>query len=400
MKLIDSLKLIPRNNWDYGFGALFRSIAGVRHNLSPSPNTEKHFQQPPIWTNSGRTSLYAILKSLELPDGSKVGVPLFCCAVVFDAICQAGLTPKFLDSNLSDCNISVEDLRKKSADLAAVVVVHMFGNPCDMGSILAAAAGMPVIEDCAQSIFSTYKGQPTGLLSTASFFSFRCGKYISAGEGSAIFSRDPDLRHKIEKVVDAFEGWSMSKLIIDSMITYLKASMYNRPWYGIIGYPIGMRIDKKLNLTAKNGFKTGKIAPTHHALIENRIAGFQEKINQQREHAHLLLKSLSPGIFSIPAETDDSNRNWFQFPLRFQNTQLRDAMADHLFKQGIDTSKYLDDIVEEARSNYGYRGDCPQAELLSKTILLVPIHYKLHEADIKHIAASIHQGVQRIINPE
>jgi len=53
-----------------------------------------------------------------------VGVPLFCCSVVFNAICQAGLTPvSRLKHN--DYNISVEDLRKKRADLAAIVAVHM-----------------------------------------------------------------------------------------------------------------------------------------------------------------------------------------------------------------------------------------------------------------------------------
>ena len=71
-------------------------------------------------------------------------------------------------------------------------------------------------------------------------------------------------------------------------------------------------------------------------------------------------------------------------------------MADYLFNQGIDTSKYLDNIADEARSNYGYSGDCPNAEMLSKTVLLVPIHYNLNTSDIEHIANSINEG-SRII---
>jgi dTDP-4-amino-4,6-dideoxygalactose transaminase len=196
--------------------------------------------------------------------GAKVGVPLFCCSVVFNAICQAGLTPRFLDSNMGDCNISVEDLRQKRADLAAIVAVHMFGNPCDMDAIIAVSDNIPMIEDCAQSIFSTYKGKQTGLLSTASFFSFRCGKYISAGEGSAIFCRELELQKKIERIVNSFEDWSTPEMIIHALSTFMKATLYNRPWYGLIGYPIGMRLDKKLNLTAKDGFETGKIASTHN----------------------------------------------------------------------------------------------------------------------------------------
>ncbi len=157
-----------------------------------------------------------------------------------------------------------------------------------------------------------------------------------------------------------------------------------------------MRLDKKLNLTAKDGFETQKIAPTHLHLIEERITSFEEKINIQREHARMLLHSIKPGPFSLPPGDTNCSSNWYQFDLRFQNTTQRDAMADHLLSQGIDTAKYLDTIVEEARTHYGYQGDCPNAELLSKTILLVPIHYNLKTSDIEHIATSINDG-SRII---
>jgi perosamine synthetase len=396
MKLRDHIKLIPRNNWDYGFKALIGTFDGVRNNGTQAPNTENIFQQNPVWTNSGRTSLYAILKSLELPDGAKVGVPLFCCSVVFNAICQAGLSPCFIDSNLDDCNISVDDLRKKHLGLAAIVAVHMFGNPCDMDAIITVADTIPVIEDCAQSIFSTYKGKQTGLLSTASFFSFRCGKYISAGEGSAIISRESELQKKIERIVNSFESWSTIKMFIQSFLTFIKATLYNRPWYGLLGYPIGMRLDKKLNLTAKDGFETGRIASTYLKLIDTRIARFQEKINIQREHAHMLHNAVMPGNFSLPSEGNGCSSNWYQFALKFQNANQRDIMADYLLNQGIDTSKYLDNIADEARSSYGYIGDCPNAELLSKTVLLVPIHYNLLDCDIEHIARSINEGSQII----
>jgi perosamine synthetase len=396
MNIHDHINLIPRNNWDYGGKALFDSIAGLSGNSEKAPNIEKTFNQKPVWTNSGRTSLYAILKSLELPQGASVGVPLFCCSVVFDAICQAGLSPRFLDSNINDFNISVEDLHTKLIDLSAVIAVHMFGNPCDLDAIIASAGNKPLIEDCAQSVFSTYKGKMTGTLSTASFFSFRCGKYISAGEGSAIFCRDSELKKKIERITNSFKSWSPLEMLADSLLTFIKATLYNRPWYGLIGNPIGMRLDKKMNLTAKDGFTTRKIASTHLRLIDARITNFQEKIILQREHAHFLLDAIVPGYFELPSNGMDCSNNWYQFALRFQNQDQRDAMAFYLMNHGIDTSKYLDNIVDEARSTYGYHGDCPNAEQLSKTVLLVPISYKLNTFDMKHIARSINEGARII----
>lgn len=396
MKLHDRIRLIPRNNWDYGFKALSRALSGIFNPSAQAPNTERVFQRRPVWTTSGRTSLYAILKSLDLPANAKVGVPLFCCSVVFNAICQAGLSPCFIDSNMNDCNLSAGDLLKKRGDLAAVIAVHMFGNPCDMGAISSIADPLPLIEDCAQSIFSTCNGKQTGLLSTASFFSFRCGKYISAGEGSAIFCREPKLQKKVEQLVNSFDSWSVSRMIIYSLMTFSKAVLYSPPWYGLVGHPVGMRLDKKLNLTAKDGFEKAKISSTCLALIDARIAHFQKQISIQREWAHLLLDALKPDGYSLPVEGDDCSSNWFQFALRFQNTSLRDAMADHLFDQGIDTSKYLDTIADEARTTFGYTGDCPNAELLSKTVLLVPIHYTLNASDMEHIIHSINSGPRNI----
>jgi len=396
MKLKTRIRLIPRNNWDYGFKTLIGSISPAFKNSGKAENVEMTFQQEPIFTNSGRTSLYAILKALKLPEGAQIGVPLFCCSVVFNAICQANLSPRFLDSDLGDCNLAVDDLRKKRPGLAAIVAVHMFGNPCDMDAINGIAGDIPVIEDCAQSIFSTYHGTPTGLLSGASFFSFRCGKYLSAGEGSAIFCREPALQKEILEVVNSFDDWSSTKMLFDCFKTYGKASLYNRPWFGLIGYPIGTRLDKKLNLTAKDGFETGKIAPTYQALVNERIARFQEKINLQREHAQVLLNRLEPGKFSLPAEGAGCTCNWFQFALRFEDADQRDRMADYLFEKGIDTARYLDSIVAEAHTDYGYRGDCPKAEQLAKTILLVPIYYTLHVRDIEYIASCINQGTKLI----
>jgi dTDP-4-amino-4,6-dideoxygalactose transaminase len=384
--------LIPRNNWDYGLQALFTALTNIAPPPGNASNIENVFHQTPIWTNTGRTSLYAILKSLELPIGAKVGVPLFCCSVVFNAICQAGLTPRFIDSNLYDCNISPDDLRKKRPGLAAVIAVHMFGNPCDIDEILDIAGPLPVIEDCAQSVLSTYKGKLTGLLSTASFFSFRCGKYISAGAGSAIFCREPELRQKIGRLVSSFDSWSRREMLTHSLVTFAKATLYNRPWYGLLGYPVGMRLDKKYNLTAKEGFETGQIASSHQALTEKRVARFQEKINLQREHGELLLSKLVPVHFNLPGENEAGTSNWFQFPLRFHSAQQREDMAGYLFERGIDTAKYLDGIASEASTRYGYMNDCPNAELLSKTILLVPIHYFLRSSDILYIARAINQA--------
>ncbi|HUI90878.1 MAG TPA: DegT/DnrJ/EryC1/StrS family aminotransferase [Chitinivibrionales bacterium] len=386
------INLIPRNNWDYDVVDLVKTVSDTFSSDDAAPNIKKYFNAVPVFTGSGRASLYALLKSLDLPPQAKVAVPLFCCTVVFDAIIRAGLMPKFVDSDFHDCNLSPRDLERKRRTCSAVVAVHMFGNPCDMDGVDAVANGIPVIEDCAQSMYSMYKGRKTGTLSAASFFSFRCGKYISAGEGSAIFCRDDDFRKRVEHQVGSFEERTLPQNIARSFTTLAKAALYRRPLYGTIGYPLGSRLDKKFNLTAKDGFSTFKIAPGERALADKRVAAFGEKIERQRMNAQRLLSKINVNNLSLPTENRHCTSNWHQFALRFASRQKRDAMADFLFANGIDSARYLDTVVEEARQRFGYAmGSCPNTEVLSKTVLLVPIHYYLRGRDIDRIARMINQ---------
>lgn len=387
--------LIPRYNWDYNLLDFAKALAAALTATSDNKrNLEKVFGVKPIYTTSGRASLYAILKALDLPERSHVGVPLFCCSVVFEAIRQANLVPKFIDINLEDNNLSMIDLEKKKKSLSAIVVVHMFGHPADMDQIFAISGDIPLIEDCSQSLFSTYKSQHTGFLSKASFFSFRSGKYISAGEGSAIVAKDPILGNGIKKIVEAFDGRSLLQELLHPTMTYIKSTLYKRPWYGTLGYPIGVRIDRKLNLTAKTGFKLSKIARSDLRIIDDRIECFYEKVKKQKQNSLYLLNNIKMTNAFLPYEKEGCMSNYSQFAIRFQDAEMRNLMAQYLFDHGIDTAKYLDEIVDIARQDYNYSGDCPNAELCSKTVLVIPNHYTLSKKDLDHIIKSLNQGSQ------
>ena len=386
----EKIGLIPRYNWDYRLFDLSKALpAAFRDGLDLAGTFERIFGQRPILTTSGRASLYAILKSLNLVEGSYVGVPLFCCPVVFDAIEQAGLVPKFIDINLADYNVSAADLEKKSNHLSAVVVVHMFGHPADMDLISKVCGDIPIVEDCAQSLFSKYKGRYTGFESTASFYSFRSGKYISAGEGSAIFCSDSSLQSAIKDLVEGFEEWSVLQEISHCSATFMKSFFYQKPWYGLFGSPIGRMLDKNLNLTAKNGFECRQISRCDSAIIGRRIEGFIKEVNKQRENALALLRKIRIEEAILPIEREGCFSNYYQFAIRFPGQNQRDFVAEYLLKSGIDSAKYLDDVVDLARNRYGYTGDCPNAELSSKTVLVIPHHYTLSDKELNYIADTL-----------
>ena len=396
MGLLTKVRLIPRYNWDYGFLDAVSALSSLlRRENGKTSILEESFGQRAVYTTSGRTSLYTILKALHLPSGAGVGVPLFCCSVVSDAIAQAGLVPVFLDITSDDYNISPEDLEKKRKRIAAIVVVHMFGHPADLEGISRVCGdGIPVIEDCAQSLFSEYKGHAVGFQMTASFFSFRSGKYLSAGEGSAIFCRDVDLFNAVTAIAATYPSWSLSGEIAHCASTLVKSTLYHRPWYGTIGYPVGTLLDRKWNLTAKEGFSLKQISRVDLKIVDDRVAGFRESVQRQRKNSELLRSLIEPGSSILPLEKEGCRSNFYQFAIRFTAQSHRDEVATYLWEHGIDSARYLDDIAEYARRTYGYEGDCPVAERCAKTVLSIPNHYTITSGTIERIARVVSAGIQ------
>lgn len=388
--------LIPRYNWDYGFRQYLIAVSGIFGGGSSADPVEMVFGPDVVMTSSGRASIYAILKCLDLPDGAGVGVPLYCCPVVFEAVREGGFSPVFIDSEKGGYNISAEDVRKKRHRLSALIVVHMFGHPAEMDEILKAAEGIPVIEDCAQALFSTFNGRMTGSISGLSFFSFRSGKYLSAGEGSFILAADPIMRERVKNVVGGFNDRSVLNEFAHCSATFLKSILYSRPWFGMVGHPLGRYLDRRLNLTSKSGFSAQGISHCDLSVIESRLKGFAGKVERQRGNALFLMDSLEGSRYGILREKPGCVSNFYQFPLRMSSREEKWRLSEYLFKNDIDSAPYLDDITEIAYQEFEYSGDCPFAEESSQNTLMVPHYFSLKEKDLNHIVEVLKRASRSI----
>ena len=110
--------------------------------------------------------------------------------------------------------------------------------------------------------------------------------------------------------------------------------------------------------------------------------------------------ALTPGGFELPGESPDCASNWFQFPLRFADYGAARPHGRSPARATASTrpSTSTTSPMWPARST-AIGGDCPNAERLSRTTLLVPIHYTLDRRDIEHIAASINEGSRIVQRP-
>ena len=212
--------LLPTENWEYKVSDIFRGLAAA---LGPS-STNGMLSLPGLGScipaRSARSGIIVALKALNLRPNARIGVPLYCCPVVFKAIQEAGCTARFIDVELATACMSPEDLYKKRSEIDAVIAVHMFGHLCDMPRLQEAAQGIPIIEDCAQSLGSKLDGRMAGSFGAIAAFSFRSGKYLSVGEGGAVYAGHEDIRTRLSQLISEMPapGGQMSVCILQKRI--------------------------------------------------------------------------------------------------------------------------------------------------------------------------------------
>lgn len=154
-----------------------------------------------VAVSSGTAALHLALLALGVGEDDDVVIPSFVCPALLNAVRYVRAVPVLADINPETFNMEVPDIKKRlTVKTKAVIVPHMFGLPADIREIV--ATGVPVIEDCAQSIGSCYEGTQTGSFGVLSVFSFYATKVICAGEGGMIASGDSRLLEKIRDLRD------------------------------------------------------------------------------------------------------------------------------------------------------------------------------------------------------
>lgn len=148
-----------------------------------------------IAVNSGTAALHLILRKLGIGRGDQVLVSNLTFIGGVSPIVYEGAEPVFVDSESSDWNISPELVRaylqKHSGNLPkALIVVHLYGVPCDMVSIrqICDQYGVILIEDCAEAIGSKIGNQYAGTFGDYAFLSFNGNKTITTSGGGAVIA--------------------------------------------------------------------------------------------------------------------------------------------------------------------------------------------------------------------
>lgn len=150
---------------------------------------------------SGTDAIALSLMALDIGPGDEVITSDMTAFPTISGIMQTGASPVVADISVRDGLISVADIEKRiTPRTRAIIPVHLYGQACDMDSIMALAGkhGLKVVEDCAQSAGARYKEKVTGTIGDAAAFSFYPTKNLGAyGDAGAVTTADKTIHEKL-----------------------------------------------------------------------------------------------------------------------------------------------------------------------------------------------------------
>ena len=249
-----------------------------------------------ISTANGTTALHTALGGLGIGPGDEVIVPSYTFIASSMSVPQAGAIPIFADVSPLSHTISAAAIEEKvSEQTRAVIVVHLYGEVCDMDAINAVAKkhGLLVIEDCAQAHGATWQGQKVGTLGDIAAFSFCQSKtFTTGGEGGMIVTDDEDVAWRCRAFRD--HGYDvktrMSLLEMEAHLPYIHHS---------VGYNFRMT-----EMQSAIGLEALKIVDSWN-------------LAHRRRNGEYLLERLSevPQILKLPTHNEKTQNGFWLFPI-------------------------------------------------------------------------------------
>lgn len=317
----------------------FAAYCGVRHCIG---------------VGNGLDALHLILRALDIGEGDEVIVPSNTYIATWLAVSYAGATPVPVEPDPNTCNLDPSRIEAAlTTRTKAIIPVHLYGQPADMGSINAVAGhhGLKVIEDAAQAHGASYRGRRCGSLGDAAGFSFYPGKNLGAfGDGGAVTTDDDTLARRIRLL----RNYGSSRKYVND----------------------------------ESGFNS-RLDELQAALLRVKLTRLDEWNDRRRVVAERYNAALAGTDTILPLAPLFADPVWHLFVVRHLD---RDSVTAKLDRRGIGWLVHypIPPHLQGAYRHLGYReGTFPLAEQLSREVLSLPIGPHLTDGQIAAVCACL-----------
>jgi len=311
---------------------------------------------------NGTDALFVALRALGIGPGDEVITAANTFIATSEAIKMAGAQVVFVDINPVTYGIDVERIEEKiTSRTKAIIPVHLYGQPADMGPILALAKkhGLKVVGDAAQAHGAEYKGQPIAKLADITCFSFYPGKNLGAyGDAGALVTDN--------------EEWAASAR---KFANHGRAQKYDHDFEGI-----NSRLD---------GLQA--------AILSVKLPHLDRWTEGRRTNAYKYNEALAGLDLVTPREMNDVKAVYHLYVVRVPNGD-RDKLRDFLKTSGVEAGVHYP-IALPYLNAYRYlnhsEADFPEALKASGEILSLPLFSELTDEQRSLVAHEVRSFSRR-----
>ncbi|HYI82770.1 MAG TPA: DegT/DnrJ/EryC1/StrS family aminotransferase [Acetobacteraceae bacterium] len=310
---------------------------------------------------NGTDALALILRGLGIGEGATVATVSHTAVATVAAIEMVGAVPLLLDIDPDTYTMDPDELAAVLEDpppglppIRAAIAVHLYGQPCDLGPMLAACerAGAALIEDCAQAHGATLNGRKLGTMGRAAAFSFYPTKNLGAlGDGGGLATDDVELAERIA----AMRQYGWRERYISSLVG------------------VNSRLDE-----------------VQAAILRARLPRLDAGNARRREIAAAYDAALGGGRYVPPVRRAGAEHVFHQYVLRVPD---RDSVQARLKEAGVGTgihypapvhlqAAYLD------RVPLGPAG-CKETERAAGEVLSLPMYPELTAEQVERVSAAL-----------
>lgn len=159
---------------------------------------------------SGTAAIHCAIAAINPNPGDEIVTTAITDMGALTPIVYQGAIPVFADVDPRTCNVTAETIEKVLSERTkAIIVTHLFGNPCEMQPImeLARTRKIPVIEDTAQAFLAEDNGKFAGTIGDIGCYSLQQGKHITTGEGGMVVTNDDALARRMFLFINKAWGY-------------------------------------------------------------------------------------------------------------------------------------------------------------------------------------------------
>ena len=342
-----------------------------------------HNQKYGVMCNSGTTALELALATLaevgKWEKEDEVLVPAITFIATSNACIHVGLKPVFVDVDPITYNMNPDEIEKHiTSRTRCIIPVHAFGMPCDMDSIMEIARkhDLRVLEDCAESHFAKYKGQPVGGFGDISAFSTYVAHTITTGIGGVVCTSDSLHAEILRSLVAHGRACTCERCIASDGKTVcpkrMKTDIDRRFMFVRLGY----------------SYRVGEI---EGALGLAQIERVDEIMSKRKDHALAMNEALADyqELIQLPKCPDYIEHTYMMYPVVIKEDSGIEykEMIDYLETNNIETRPMLPLLNQPIyKEIFGdIEDEYPVAKYIDSHGFYIGCHHEMTEEQIVYV---------------